>query len=127
MGVAGRTGEEVTEKDKSGAWTGSLVPSAAASLCEAGQHSAGAALAGAHIGLHPALATATGSLSMMQSYLQGHERAVQAAGPAAPLLPGEGETAADITLPQAVAQVWHGLAGQCRQAITRLKQDFTGT
>jgi hypothetical protein len=31
---------------------------------------------------------------------------------------------ADISVPQAVAQVWHGLAGQCKEAIAKLRSEL---
>ncbi|KAK9916721.1 hypothetical protein WJX75_006244 [Coccomyxa subellipsoidea] len=96
-----------------------LAPSAAASLAESGQHAAAAAIAASHLGVHPALSTLGGGLSMLGPYLRGAARAVEAAAPAQ----GPVNDAEDVSVPHAIEQVWGMLSGQCDRALSRLRQD----
>lgn len=109
-GAGGKTGP---------AAAAALAPSAAASLAESGQHAAAAAIAASHLGVHPALFTLGGGLSMLGPYLRGTARAVEAAAPAQ----GPVNDAEDVSVPHAIEQVWGMLSGQCDRALSRLRQD----
>ncbi len=93
--------------------------SAAASLAESGQHAAAAAIAATHLGIHPALSTLGGGLSMLGPYLRGAAHAREAA--ASSHVPTD--DSGDVSVPQAIEQVWGMLSGQCERALSRLRQD----
>ncbi|EIE26521.1 hypothetical protein COCSUDRAFT_64531 [Coccomyxa subellipsoidea C-169] len=93
--------------------------SAAASLAESGQHAAAAAIAATHLGIHPALSTLGGGLSMLGPYLRGAARAREAAASSHVYTDDSG----DVSVPQAIEQVWGMLSGQCERALSRLRQD----
>lgn len=64
------------------------------------------------------MSTLGGGVSALGPYLRGSARAVATA--AAPL---PDDDAGDVSVPQALAQVWGMLSGQCKRALSRLQQD----
>ncbi|BDA40884.1 probable neuroblastoma-amplified sequence at N-terminal half [Coccomyxa sp. Obi] len=93
-----------------------LAPSAAAALAESGDHAGAAAIAAAHLGIHPAMSTLGGGLSVLGPYLRGAARAVEAAAVAA-------AADDDAAVPGAIEYVWGMLSGQCERALSRSRQD----
>ena len=82
----------------------------------AGDHAAAAAIAASHLGIHPAMSTLGGGLSVLGPYLHGAARSVRAAA-AAPA------PADDAAVPRAMEHVWGMLSGQCERALSRFRQD----
>ncbi len=114
--ASGGRGRLAGEGQAASAAAAALGPSAAAALAESGDHAAAAAIAASHLGIHPAMSTLGGGLSVLGPYLRGAARSVEAAGVApAP--------ADDVSVPRAIEHVWGLLSGQCERALSRLRQD----
>ena len=107
----------IAEKERGG--IAALAPSAVASLAQAGHEAQAAALAAAHLGPHPAFSGVSNSRALLRPYLAGAARMA-----AAERAPREGSASGgeseDLSVPEAVSQVWGMLRGQCQEALKHL-------
>ena len=96
-----------------------LAPSAVASLAQAGHEAQAAALAAAHLGIHPAFSGISNSRAILKPYLAGTNdlTAIQRAPQEGIVSSVESE---DLSVPEAVSQVWGILRGQCHEALKHL-------
>ena len=102
-----------------------LVPSATASAAEAGRQAQAAALAAAHLNLHPAFSGISNTMTGLRPYLTGSAQLVTRG--AAMGIAAEGAAAdssgvevENLSVPEAVHRVWGMLQGQCQTALKRL-------
>ena len=102
-----------------------LVPSAAASAAGSGRQAQAAALAAAHLSLHPAFSSISNTMSGLKPYLTGSAQlGMRGAGVERAADRGadsrSGNEMEDVSVPEAAHKVWGMLQGQCQTALNRL-------
>ena len=102
-----------------------LIPSAAASAAGSGRQAQAAALAAAHLGLHPAFSSISNTVTGLRPYLTGSAQlatrgarvGIAAQGSAGS---SRGMEMEDLSVPEAAHRVWGMLRSQCQNALHRL-------
>ena len=102
-----------------------LVPSAVASAAGSGRQAQAAALAAAHLSLHPAFSSISDTMSGLRPYLTGSAQlGSRWAGVDTAAKRGAGSKSGneveDLSVPEAAHRVWGMLQGQCQTALNRL-------
>ena len=102
-----------------------LVPSAAASAAGSGRQAQAAALAAAHLGLHPAFSSISNTMIGLRPYLTGTAQLGTCGAGVGRAAEGgadsrSGNEMEDLSVPEAAHRVWDMLQGQCQTALNRL-------
>ena len=102
-----------------------LVPSAAASAAGSGRQAQAAALAAAHLGLHPAFSSISNTMIGLRPYLTGSAQ-LGTRGAGVEIAAERGADSRsdnemeNLSVPEAAHRVWGMLQGQCQTALDRL-------
>ena len=89
------------------------------SLTQAGHEAQAAALGAAHLGVHPAFSDISNSRAILRPYLAGTAD-MRAGGQALKEGSAYSVESDDLSVPEAVSQVWGMLRGQCQEALKQL-------
>lgn len=90
-----------------------------ASLTQAGHEAQAATLGAAHLGIHPAFSGIANSRAILRPYL-GSTVGMRDGGQASREGTADNAESDDLSVPEAVSQVWGMLRGQCQEALNKL-------